>query len=58
MVSDTVGMRESFGAGSDRTGGRVSRIVMIQVRSHITDVLQRPAAERTPVTVLPMMLLQ
>lgn len=58
MVSDTVGMRESFGAGSDRTGGRVSGIMVIQVRSHITDILQRSTAERTPVTVLPMMLLQ
>lgn len=58
MVSDTVRMGEGFGAGGNRTGGRISRIMMVQVRPHGTDVLQCSAAEGTPVTMLPMVLPQ
>lgn len=58
MISDTVGMGEGLGARNDGTGGRVSGIMMIQVRPHGADVLQRPAAERALVTVLAMMLPQ
>lgn len=56
VVSDTVGMGEGFGAGGDGTGGRVSGIMMIQVRSHRADIWQCSAAEGTLVTVLTMML--
>lgn len=58
MVSDTVGMGEGFGAGGDGTGGRVSGIMMIQVRPHRADVRQRSAAKGTLVTVLAMVLAQ
>jgi len=58
MVSDTVRMGEGFGARSDGTGGRVSGIMMIQVRPHGADVLQHSATEWTSVTVLAMMLPQ
>lgn len=58
MVSDTVGMGEGLGAGSDGTGRRVSGIMVVQMRSHIADILQRHAAEGTPVAVLSMVLLQ
>lgn len=58
MISDTVGMGEGFGAGGDGTGGRVSGVMLIQVRPHGADILQRPAAEGAPVTVLPMVLPQ
>lgn len=56
VVSDTVGMGEGFGAGGDGTGGRVSRIMMIQVCPHRADIWQCPAAEGTLVTMLTMML--
>lgn len=58
MVSDTVGMGEGFGAGGNGTGGRVSGIMMIQVRPHGANILQCPTAEGTPVTMLPMVLPQ
>lgn len=58
VVSDAVGMGEGFGAGDDGTGGRVSGIMMIQVRPHRADVRQRSAAQGTLVTVLAMMLAQ
>lgn len=56
MISNTIGMGEGFGTGGNRTGGRISGIMMIQMRPHRADVLERSAAKGTSVTVLPMML--
>lgn len=56
MISNTVGMREGFGTGSNGTGRRVSGIMMIQMRPHRADVVKRPGAKGTSVTMLPMVL--
>lgn len=56
MISNTVGMREGFGTGGNGTGRRVSGIMMIQVRPHRADVVERSGAKGTSVTMLSMVL--
>lgn len=56
MISNTVGMGKSFGTGGNGTGRRVSGIMMIQMRPHRADVVERSGTKGTSVTMLPMML--
>lgn len=56
VVPYAVRVRECFRARGNGTCGRVSRIMMLQVSPHRTDILQRPTTKGTPVTVLLMMI--
>lgn len=56
MVSNTVGMGEGFGTGGNWTSRRISGIMMIQMRPHRTDILERSAAKGASITMLSMML--
>jgi len=56
MISNTIGMGEGFGTGGNWTGRRVSGVMMIQMRSHRADILERSTAKGTSVTMLSMML--
>lgn len=55
VVPHAVRVREGFGARGNGTSGRVAGVMMLQMSPHRADILQRPTTERTPITVLLMM---
>lgn len=57
VVPDAVGMREGLGTRGHRAGGRVPRVVLVQVVPHFRDVLEDPGAQRTPEGLLLLLLL-